>query len=78
MITVYRRSIWSGKVNSRQFPIDDQKYSDYKTGKIPLAEAFPSASEADVEFLTSGITADEWASVVGDDALCESIIAHPS
>lgn len=70
---VTRTSIISGKTSTREINIDPrhmQAWDDAPPERRPLiqhAAGMASLSEDDREFILSGITPDEWASVFGEE-----------
>lgn len=65
MITISRRSPFSGKVNTMTIPLSEDEYAkglhDIGANGMLIQVAFPTLTPDQREFLLTGITPDEWA-----------------
>jgi hypothetical protein len=57
---IQRKSAYSGKVRSKDIPVDPQDWALYQTGSVCISEAMPYLSDADRDFILSGIVDGEW------------------
>lgn len=61
MITVIRRSPFTGKMNSMKLDITQEAYEKWASGEGPhVQDAFPHLTADEREFLISGATPEEW------------------
>lgn len=65
--SVTKKSIISGIVNTRQIPIVDSQYRNWKERGMLIQDAMPHLSADDREFLMSGITPEEWDAHYGNE-----------
>lgn len=65
-MTVTRRSPISGEVNTLDLPITPDQVAMYISGEGYIQEIFPQLTEAEREFVKSGITEDEWNNTFAD------------
>jgi len=63
---ITRTSKFSGKVHTRDIPVTQDQLDAWQRGG-PIQRALPHLSLDDREFLISGVTPEEWASLMGDD-----------
>lgn len=70
MITISRRSPFSGKVNNMTLPMTQQEYDDaclkYSHGGL-IQSCFPSLTPGQREFIKTGITEQEWDNMFGGE-----------
>lgn len=63
---ITRTSIMSGTIRSRDFDITPEQWSAYERGDL-IQRAFPHLSDADREFILTGITDEEWDECMPED-----------
>jgi len=63
---ITRRSPLSGKVNTRDIPVTEPQFADWKAGVL-IQDAMPNISSDDREFIKTGITAEEWNAALGKE-----------
>jgi hypothetical protein len=63
---ITRTSTITGKTHTRDLPITEQQLAAYDSG-VAVQDAFPHLSNADREFMLTGITAEEWIAAFGND-----------
>jgi hypothetical protein len=61
---VTRESIITGKVHELDLPITQAEALAYKQGKL-IQDAFPNLTDAEREFIKTGITPEEWEAAFG-------------
>ena len=61
-LTVTNRSSMTGKVNTKELDITFAQFAAWHQGKL-IQEVMPNLSADDREFLMTGITPDEWATL---------------
>lgn len=65
---VERRSVLSGKVHDMIIPLTPDDYDEcmfeWRNGRL-LQDAFPTLTAEEREFIKTGITPDEWNSLLG-------------
>jgi hypothetical protein len=70
MVTITRKSPFSGKVNEMTFyvrpDVFEQAMEEYRSGEL-LQNAFHFLDAGEREFLKTGITPQEWADTFGED-----------
>jgi hypothetical protein len=59
---ITRKSLLTGKVRTLDIPALPEDLAAYERGMM-VQDAFPKLSPADREFIHSGITAEEWATI---------------
>lgn len=64
---VTRTSKASGKTRTRDLPITPEQMAAYEEGGALIQDAFPQLNADDREFILSGITAEEWIELFGDE-----------
>jgi len=57
---INRTSAYSGKTRSRNIEVDPQDWAMYQGGFGSISEIMPYLSDADREFILSGLTPGEW------------------
>lgn len=68
------RSNFTGKMNQREYPIQDQQRILkwlYDENRPAVQSAFPDYSADDREFLVSGCTPEEWEELLGEEGIDE-------
>lgn len=63
---ITRTSIMSGTIRSRDFDITPEQWAAYERGDL-IQRAFPHLSDADREFILTGITDEEWDECMSED-----------
>jgi len=67
VITISRRSPFSGKVNTMTIPLSEDEYAkglhDIGANGMLIQVAFPTLTADQREFLRTGITPEEWANI---------------
>ena len=63
---ITRRSPLSGKVNTRDIPVTETQFADWKAGVL-IQDAMPNISADDREFLMTGISQEEWENAFKED-----------
>ena len=70
MIVVKRKSSLSGKENVLSLPIDRETYlscyQHWKDGTL-IQDAFPMLNATQREFIKTGVTDEEWATMFNDE-----------
>jgi len=61
-----RRSQLTGKVHTRDLPVDKLTVLAYMNGAGHIQDLFPDLSPAEREFIRTGITPEEWKEHFGD------------
>ncbi|HCU81363.1 MAG TPA: hypothetical protein DGN60_09415 [Chloroflexi bacterium] len=61
-----RKSIISGINRDMDLPVTQEQYDRYKSGWY-VQDAFPNLSDDEREFIISGVTAEEWSNIFGDE-----------
>jgi hypothetical protein len=64
---IKRKSTYSGKIRSKDIPVDPQDWAMYQSGFGPLYEVIPYLNNEDREFILSGITPDEWKTAFSEE-----------
>ena len=63
MITIQKRSLFTGKINTMEIPLTEREFQERihrcLNGEL-IQEAFSDLSEDEREFLLSGATTEEW------------------
>lgn len=57
---IKRKSVISGIERTRSIPVNPDEYMAWQAGLGSIQELMPYLSDADQEFILSGITQDEW------------------
>lgn len=57
---VTRKSILSGKESTKTIMLDPMDMALYEKGNMLIQDAFPYLTNAEREFIKSGIDGDEW------------------
>lgn len=63
---ITRTSIASGKTRTLDLPVTEEQFKAWKGGLL-VQKAFPHLSDDEREFIMTGITADEWDEMFGDE-----------
>ena len=67
---ITRRSPFTGKVHQMESPLTPKEYGKratlWQTGML-IQNAFPMLSAGEREFIKTGITPEEWDTMLGDD-----------
>lgn len=63
---ITRTSIASGITRERDLDITDEQIKAYESG-VHVQVAFPQLSASEREFFISGVTDEEWDSIMGED-----------
>ena len=63
---ITRRSPLSGKVNTQDIPVTETQLADWRAGVL-IQDAMPNIAADDREFIKTGITAEEWNAVFGEN-----------
>lgn len=56
---ITRKSVITGIVRTKDIPVTQEQLDRWRAGTL-IQEAMPNLSDADREFLMSGITQEEW------------------
>jgi hypothetical protein len=62
---VTRTSFYSGITRTLDLDITEAQMGAYQTGTL-IQNAFPDLSDADREFIITGVTGEEWIEMFGD------------
>lgn len=65
---IKRCSPVTGKVNERELPVTQEQLDMYYRGKLLIQRAFPELSDADREFIKTGLTPEDWSTVFPPDS----------
>lgn len=57
---VQRKSILTGKVRTRDIPVNPEDMALWESGVVSIQESMPYLNDTDREFILTGITAGEW------------------
>lgn len=57
-----RKSPLTGVVNQREIPVTQEQYSAFMNGTM-IQDAMPNLSADDREFILTGITPEDWATI---------------
>ncbi len=68
MIT--KRSLVSGLIRTLDIPVTEDQIDAWERGS-PIQVAMPNLSNAEREFILTGITDDEWDETFGEEAMGE-------
>lgn len=63
---IERKSILTGKVQTREIPCTISEYTRWLHG-MHIQDAMPNVSAEDREFVLTGITPEEWTAVFGNE-----------
>lgn len=70
MVTITRKSPFSGKVNEMTLPLDAEEFNErfeaWERGVL-IQDAFPTLTADEREFIKTGITPQEWADTFGSE-----------
>lgn len=66
MLTVIRKSQYSGKLYTREMDVTTEQIARYEAGGILLQDAFPQLNADDREFIKTGMPDFEWEELFGD------------
>ena len=66
MLSITRKSMFTGVVRTKEFDITEDQYYDWVGGKA-IQDAMPNLSPDDREFLMTGVTPDEWDNMHGEE-----------
>lgn len=64
---VTRKSIVSGKVRTKDLPIEKEDLESYERGEGLIQDIFPNLTPDQREFIQTGITEDEWDSLFKEE-----------
>ena len=64
---ITRTSMFTRKVHTLDLPVTQEQLDLYTNTRTLLQDAFPQLSDADREFIKSGVTQQEWDAVFGSD-----------
>jgi hypothetical protein len=64
---VTRKSAFTGITRTLDLPITASQVEAYYDRGVLLQNAFPNLTPDEREFIKTGVTAEEWASVFGED-----------
>ena len=57
---IQRQSVLTGKIRTRNIPVNPEDMALWEGGFIALQEAMPYLNDTDREFILTGITQEEW------------------
>ncbi len=57
---IKRKSVISGIERTRSIPVNPEEYMAWQSGLGSIQDLMPYLSDADREFILSGITSEEW------------------
>jgi len=57
---IKRTSACSGKVRTKDIPVDPHDWALYEAGVVSIHDVMPYLTDEDREFILSGIVAGEW------------------
>ena len=63
---IKRQSVFTGKICTLDIPCTEEQYQKWENGEL-IQTAMPNLTPDQREFIISGITAEEWHTVFGDD-----------
>lgn len=63
---VTRTSFYSGITRTLDLDITEEQMEAYQTGTL-IQNAFPDLSDSDREFIITGVTAEEWIEMFGEN-----------
>lgn len=63
---ITRTSVFSNTTRSLDLPVTQQQLEHYAAGAL-LQNAFPNLTPDEREFIKSGVTAEEWEAIFGND-----------
>ena len=69
MLSVIRKSQYSGKLYAREMNVTMEQISRYEAGGILLQDCFPQLNADEREFIKTGIPAFEWEELFGGEGL---------
>lgn len=64
---VTRTSMFTGKVHTLELQVTQDQLDRYTNTRMLIQEAFPQLSDAEREFIKTGVTPEEWDAVFGCD-----------
>lgn len=64
---ITRRSQLTGKTHTREVPVDKERMLKYVSGNGHIQDIFPELSREDREFISTGITPEEWKEYFGEE-----------
>lgn len=64
---IQRKSILTGKIRSRDIPVNPEDLALWESGAVSIQEAMPYLNDNDREFILTGITAGEWKVAFSDE-----------
>jgi hypothetical protein len=64
---ITRRSMFSGNTNTMDLDITSESYSAWMSGDMLIQHAFPNLTPNEREFLMTGVTPEEWETVITSD-----------
>ncbi len=60
---IKRTSVISGIERTKNIPVNPEDWAQYQMGHVSITDAMPYLTDADREFIISGITPEEWKEV---------------
>jgi len=57
---IVKKSVLTNRLNTREIPIDPEKFDAFLKGDALIQDVFPELSVDDREFILTGITPEEW------------------
>jgi hypothetical protein len=57
---IQRKSILTGKIRTRNIPVNPEDMALWESGVVSIQEAMPYLNDNDREFILTGITQGEW------------------
>lgn len=64
---ITKRSPLTGEENTLELDVTQEQLDRYAAGTELIQNVFPHLTAAEREFIMSGYTAEDWASMFGDD-----------
>jgi hypothetical protein len=64
---ITNKSTVSGIVRSIELDVTEEQLNRYNTGRFTLQDCFPNLTPDEREFIKSGITAEEWEALFGEN-----------
>mgnify|MGYP006077114139 FL=1 len=71
---ITQNSTLTGKLNTMELDITYSNYTKYKLGKENVQDVFPHLNVYETEFLISGVTPQEWDSMLLDPIHVEETV----
>jgi hypothetical protein len=67
MILVTRKSVFTGIVRTKEFPITKEQLISWESGNQLIQDAFPNLSADDREFIMTGVVKEEWNEIFDEE-----------